>query len=88
MKRRVSKFELLRIIAMYLIVLHHAVFHGILTVSPVEQLRYPLTVTLSIILEMGGKIGVFIFVLITGYFMINSKISIGKILKWLFVKSC
>lgn len=31
MKRRVSKFELLRIIAMYLIVLHHAVFHGILT---------------------------------------------------------
>ena len=84
MKKRVSKFELLRIIAMYLIVLHHSIVHGVLTISVNQQLRHPIATAVAMILGMGGKIGVIIFVLLTGYFMKNSKISFGKIIKiWL-----
>lgn len=84
MKKRVSKFELLRIIAMYLIVLHHSIVHGVLNVEINSELKYPSATILATILGTGGKIGVFVFVLITGYFMINSKISLGKVIKlWL-----
>ena len=41
MKKRVSKFELLRIIAMYLIVLHHSIVHGVLNVEINSELKYP-----------------------------------------------
>lgn len=83
---RQSNFELLRIIAMFLIVLHHAMLHGILTVSGNSVLKTgnPLTFGIYNFLAFGGKVGVYIFVLITGYFMINSKISLKKVVKlWL-----
>lgn len=85
-KVRQSNFELLRIIAMFLIVLHHSMVHGTLTVSGkvVLNMGHPLTFAIYNFLAFGGKVGVYIFVLITGYFMVNSKISIKKITKlWL-----
>lgn len=78
---RQSNFELLRIVAMLMIVLHHFAYHG--------GFEYDST-TLSIprfwfnFIIMGGKIGVNIFVLISGYFLIQSKSTnagINKILK-------
>lgn len=83
-KVRVSKFELLRIIAMYLIVLHHSIVHGVIDVNKDTLLMHPATNSIAVILGMGGKIGVFLFILITGYFMVNSHITLGKIIKlWL-----
>ena len=78
---RQSNFELLRIVAMVIIVFHHFAVHG--------GFKFDST-TLSIprfwfnFIIMGGKTGVNIFVLISGYFLIQSKstkASIHKILK-------
>lgn len=82
--KRVSKFELIRIIAMYLIVLHHAINHGVFEVAMVNRIQNPVNTIMATILEGGGKIGVYLFVLITGYFMATSKISLKKVLRtWL-----
>lgn len=83
---RQSNFELLRIIAMFLIVIHHSMYHGTLMVSNATILTKstPLTISIFNALAFGGKMGVYIFVLITGYFMVNSNISLKKLVKlWL-----
>ncbi|MCH3997034.1 MAG: acyltransferase [Lactobacillus amylovorus] len=86
MKKRLSKFEVIRILAMFLIVLHHSIVHG---VCDVNQSLNPVATHfvnsgIAYILGSGGIVGVYLFVLITGYFMINSKISFGKLIKlWL-----
>lgn len=83
-KKRISKFEFLRVIAMYLIVLHHSIIHGALNINPTQLKWHPINATVLSVLESGGKIGVFLFVLITGYFMIHSKITLKKVVKlWL-----
>lgn len=70
---RQSSIELLRIIAMIMIVFHHFAVHGDFdwqsTGATIPHLWYNL-------IMMGGKIGVDVFVLISGYFLINSN---GKI---------
>lgn len=82
-QNRNSSIELLRIISMILIVFHHFAFHG--------GFKWQ---TNSVIISHfwynfiygGGKIGVNIFVLISGYFLIDRKISaldcIRRILKF------
>lgn len=83
-KKRISKFEILRVIAMYLIVLHHSIVHGALNISLNQLKLHPINAGILSILESGGKIGVFLFVLITGYFMSSSKITLKKLVKlWL-----
>ena len=69
-KERNSNFELLRIIAMLMIVFHHFSVHG--------GFNYELTdISFNRLwlyfISMGGKIGVDIFVLISGYFLITNK---------------
>lgn len=69
MKKRESNIELLRIVSMALIVLYHIMFHGVLqgetTVSSnPDQL-------IALFMAVGGKTGVGIFVLISGFFLIN-----------------
>lgn len=68
-KSRKSNIELLRIISMFLIVMHHFALHSKLYFSAeiitINQLWCEF-------IEMGGKIGVVIFVLISGYFLITS----------------
>lgn len=79
---------------MFLIVLHHTMVHGALTSSKVGEFLPPtklalqdsnfVTYGIANILAFGGKVGVWIFVMISGYFMVNSKANIRKLAKlWL-----
>ena len=74
--QRQSNFELLRIIAMILIVMHHwAVDSGF-------NITGNITLNRCIIqfFSIGGKVGVNVFVLITGYFMVNSRFKLKKLI--------
>ncbi len=75
---RQSNLELLRIFAMFLIVCHHIMFHG-------AFLKFPPSFTtnaiLSQLMSSGGKVGVDIFVIITGYFLIEKAPKITSIVK-------
>lgn len=76
-KQRNLSIELLRIISMFLIVLHHSVYHGYLK-NPTHLSHEALTSVVGC-LGAGGKIGVYIFIIISGYFLIQSD-------KWRFKK--
>ena len=71
--------EVLRIIAMLLIVFHHFALHG-----GIDYTTFSLNNAYLNIVEFGGKIGVNVFVIITGYFSCTSKFSFQKIFKLLF----
>lgn len=75
--KRDSSIEILRIIAMFFIVFYHYIIHGgfDLDTSELSINKYILQ-----IFQL-GKVGVDIFVLITGYFMIHSKYSFKKVIK-------
>ena len=79
-KTRNSNLELFRIITMLIIVaLHYVVNSGLM---PVIWDNYPSTKSLFLLLfGWGGKTGINCFVLITGYFMCTSNISLRKFLK-------
>ena len=74
---RESNIELYRIIAMFLIVAHHYVVNSGLTAFGGPVYADPLSIKSLFLLIWGafGKIGINCFVLITGYFMCQSKIS-------------
>lgn len=77
---RQSNIELLRIIAMLMIVAHHVSMHSGFE-FPIEKITINRLWVQFI--QIGGKIGVDIFVLISGYFLIMApKIKIGKLLKF------
>lgn len=82
-KERDSNLELFRIIMMLSIVAHHYVVNsGLLeyvVTPPYEWRNY-----FIFLFGMWGKIGINCFVLITGYFMCRSNITIHKFLKLLF----
>ncbi len=82
-KRRTS-VELLRIIAMILIIAHHFSVHGGFEYSSTSFSFNELWIQL---ISMGGKIGVNIFVLISGYYMSESdKSPVKRVIKlWLQV---
>lgn len=75
---RKSNFELLRFVSMLMIVLHHYILHGSFNI-----LSKPLNTNkvIAIFLLQGGKIGVNIFVILSGYFLIKSKFNFKKLLK-------
>ncbi|MCX4303556.1 MAG: acyltransferase [Clostridia bacterium] len=80
MKRK-SNFEILRIISIIFILFHHFFYENVI-------LDYTSSITInqfiSQVLYSLGKIGVNIFILITGYFCINSNFKLKKILTiWL-----
>ena len=75
---RESGLELLRIIAMLFIVMHHAVmFSGVNSSNILESKIFD-------ILQIGGKLGVNLFVLISAYFMVNKSFKLSRILKIIF----
>lgn len=74
--RRKSNLELLRIVSMILIVAHHYSVHGGFILPEMNFNRILIQV-----LSLGGKLGVDCFVLITGYFMIESKFRLEKAVK-------
>lgn len=76
---RHSNIELLRIIAMIMILAHHFSIHGgfELSADVISVNRLWLQ-----FIQIGGKIGVNVFVLISGYFLISSKsLKINKVIK-------
>lgn len=75
--QRNSNIELLRIIAMLMIVAHHYVTDSL----PSYYLSDGPNKWLSELLYSYGKTGVNIFVLITGYYMVNMSFSIKRPLK-------
>lgn len=84
--KRESKFELLRIVAMFMIVAAHYAGHGIKHVLAPEALNGFLSGSLLnrafvSFLIPGGKVGVGIFFMLTGYFMYGKNISARKIIK-------
>ena len=76
-KNRLSNLELLRIVAMLLIVAHHFSLWG-----GGEVIFYPnnLNHLWTQIVGMWGKLGVNLFVLITGYFCVRSKFKISSLI--------
>ncbi|RMW51112.1 acyltransferase [Lactiplantibacillus pentosus] len=91
-KQRNSNIELLRIVAMFLIVLHHAIVHGGLDKTTIDFYTIPnllshgATIFSLQSLVVLGKMGVAIFVLITGYFMVYSQARFVKVIKiWLTI---
>ena len=82
-KERNSNLELYRIIVMLLIVAHHYVVNsGLMSVMKEEPLH--IQSIFLYLFGMWGKTGINCFVMITGYFMCKSHISLRKFMK-LFV---
>ncbi|SMC40524.1 Surface polysaccharide O-acyltransferase, integral membrane enzyme [Oscillospiraceae bacterium] len=79
-KKRQSNIELLRIIAMFSIIAHHYVVNSGINNCLIEN---PCSVRTAILIVFGawGKTSINIFVLITGYFMCQSKLTVKKYLK-------
>ena len=78
---RLSNFELLRIISIAMILIHHYSLHNGL-ISNINTT--PIVKFFSMFGFASGKLGVNIFILITGYFMIGKNIKFSKIVKlWL-----
>ena len=67
---RESSFELLRIISMVMIIFHHFAVHS---GFEWDAASLPVSCFWCNFISMGGQIGVNIFVLISGYFLVNSK---------------
>ncbi len=79
--KRNSSIELLRILTMICIIAHHYIVNsGVLSqITPMSVLSA--NSLFALIFGWGGKTGINCFVLITGYFMCKSDISIKKFLK-------
>lgn len=75
-KIRESNFELLRILSMFLIVLHHFSVYS-------ENLFEPGSTgyLLHYMFSVGGKLGVNCFFLISGYFLCEKERNINKLFK-------
>lgn len=82
-KTRNSSIEILRIVAIFIITACHLITHGNINI---ENFNPCLQYFWFLFLSFGGKIGVNIFILITGYYLITSKMSHTKIIaKLLFL---
>lgn len=80
-KDRNANLELLRILSMVLIVFHHYSYHGGFDFQGVTANKI-----LADLLLFGGKLGVNIFILITGYFTVHSSFKWRKLIRvWLAV---
>ena len=72
-QERDSNFELLRIVAMMMIILHHIAIYGGWPLDLSQTFDLTTDSFFIQFIHHFGKIGVWIFVLITGYYMVNSK---------------
>ena len=75
---RQSNIELLRIVATIFILVYHYCIHGAIS----EIYVHTMNKIASFFLSTEGQVAVDIFFLITGYFMINSKFKIKKVIKF------
>ena len=90
--KRQSNFELLRIFAMFMIILHHIQVHGsqVLLTADSGYFAQPIIYLRLLVFEIGvslGSIGNGLFIMISGYFMnANDHIDTGKIAKKLLLQ--
>ncbi len=77
LNKRESNFELLRIISMLFIVVCHMANNNEYLM---QNTAFSISNFIHCFFSAGGKLGVILFILITGYFMVNSKIKIKKII--------
>ena len=75
-KERKSNFEILRILAMVLIISYHFVFHSNYNYGAINAHDFILRA-----FWLFGEIGVNLFMLISGYFMVHSKFSWKKVIR-------
>lgn len=84
LQKRVANFELIRIISMALIVVHHSIIHGVFFNNDhftFELFRSDfLNFTLGNIFISGGKVGVILFIFISGYFSNVNNFKLKKIM--------
>ena len=79
---RSSNLELLRIFSMFLIVCHHFAVHSGFKLMATNDISFNILWTQF--LAIGGKLGVDLFVLISGYFLIKSNAKPSSLLRlWL-----
>lgn len=78
--QRDSRFELLRILCIILIIMHHFSCHGGYVID--ESISI-FNVSFLNILIVGGKLGSNVLVLISGYYLINKEFKIKKLIKLL-----
>lgn len=77
--KRDCNFELLRIVCMLMIIMHHYVVHsGFLSNAT------PLNELIAMAFSVGGKIGINLFIMISGYYILDSKVKMKKLLKIIF----
>lgn len=76
---RQSNIELLRIFAMFLIIVHHFNVHTPFAYGPIDANSFNPTFFTMALLCTGG-IGNVIFMIITGYFSVNSRFNFRKII--------
>lgn len=82
---RDSNIELLRIFSMILIVAHHFSLHGVLKEFSENPLVNQSVVSfLAQVIQLGGKAGVTLFIIISGYFMVQTNVKIKKLFLLLF----
>lgn len=79
-KERSSNLELFRIIVMFLIVAHHYVVNSGL-IQEMSKTPFEANSLFLYIFGMWGKTGINCFILITGYFMCKSNITLYKFAK-------
>lgn len=72
-KTRQSNLELLRIIAIFMILVIHANMISLSRPTSAELIANPLATTTRYFIESLGIVGVNIFVLISGWFLINTR---------------
>lgn len=77
---RKSNLELLRIISMFMIILHHFALYSGFSFSVENAFGNKITVD---ILSMFGKLGVTLFIMISGYFYDKASFKLNKFLKLL-----
>lgn len=75
-KTRNSNIELLRVMAMLMIVAYHYSIYGFYA----EDIIYTANKSFVDIFGMGGKIGTDIFVMISGYYMVRSRFTLRKLI--------
>lgn len=74
-KKRDSNPELIRIFSMLLIIGHHLIVHGfnVYVNDPYNKKEYGYKTHVCLFFYSGGRIGVNLFFIISGYFYINKK---------------
>lgn len=77
LNKRNSNIELLRVLSMLMIVAYHYAIMGFYA----EDIMYSSNKSFVDIFGMGGKIGTDVFVMISGYYMVHSRLTLKKLLK-------